>query len=1696
MPPKSFDSRIVIRALAAIALLAFLFIVADWLMPGSKAKKYGYDKKGRLTRLMTPNGRVIKYAYDKAGLLTGISYHKLGGISKFAYPAGDSVTFEYDAAGNRVAMKDRLGKTQYGYDDRNRPSQVTNFNNKKLSYEYDPWNQIKRVSFSDGYKLQYRHDLSGNITRLNDGEAVVNYEYRPDSNEVLRKLPNGITSVFEYSALGQLKSLRHLQRDDQPLAAYRYEYDSEGRINTIDETTTQGIETTSYEYDLMGRLSKVKQPDKTTVTYEYDSIGNRTAMADASGITRYEYDAQGRLAKAGETAFAYDSAGNLISRKDKNNTVTYQYDDESRLLEVKSGKNKTRYTYDGEGNRARRETNGRVTNYITETVMGMPQVIAEYGADGNTSHYLLGQSRIGRRDPNGDTVYFLEDNLGSTRYVVDASGKIVSRYSYSTFGVPKLVEGKPEVEASYTGESWDADSQLLYLRARYYDPEIGRFLSPDPNPGSPVSPESYNQFVYASNDPVNHRDPLGLQIQTPTPMVPPRNVIPTTQAQSARGFSWQELNRGTYFGTGYGDYAAMHWAQRYEQTGNRLYYIPGLLSSLWTPDTWKDTALTLGPEVAFRGVGMATKQMSKNAYEAALAAGIRTSEPVHAKLAGRYVHYGINETGQHIGLTLPEWGNKLLGYPLREGIPKPSSGAAFIHLRETHLNIGGRGFKPVGFETVFRGADITWPEVGVMLGGTRQTERLIDYLQNRGDEDRRDERAPSGLDQTRNNIFLPPPGGGGGGSAMPAVGGVYLDQAAKVMGEMGSITGATYDPGTGQMILIGDKKTTLPAMKPEYLAEAIRIVYSDRRHEPGMTIDPNPLNPHGPTMNVVFFGNTESTRMGWVMFEADRVMKGYSVGSDNVSKQAIVSSIPGYQSTPAIALHDGSKDVGLWSRFWLVPEPIAAKVSDDGRTIIFDPVKMRVKTETMKWEGGKLVSAGGIKDNSAEVFAAHFTNQYDDFARENPIYAELRQVAQAVALAKWMRRQNILVDWNFVRRYAGQPYTTPTTTPSASSELIEHFTNGAMSGRRQISTFGGVEMVPKVESQKVAAVDSVHTELTSGSTLAQKQGRSSFDFKFNQQEFLALALPSSNEREVAAYDLAEFEVEQCLKLPAGMSRLPGLARYYNSSHNEQTEFGYSWSLLVPHLEFETVEENGQSQYISVAGDDSTRALVQRILLTNQFGVAEERFNEPSIDQDLSRVVYKAAAGSQKYRGLYPESDGNYRLIFYSGEQAMFDAKGILRAITKPNEQVLYAYDSGNHISSIRLTNGSREDTAAFASDAQGRIVSISYGDGKVDYEYDDGGNLRGARCGGRTSGYRYNDTRLLTEVSLDGKVIVENTYDELGRLLKQKDPAGSQLEQNVETTASGKLVTIKDGTDILKKQYDTKHRLITVENSAGGNYKYSYDAAGTISEIDQGLPTGGKAKAEISADKRTVMIQDPRGVRSGYFFNDRNQISEITLNDKRVATYNYDDQGRLSRVSYEDGGSETLTYNSQGQVEAYDRLDGEAGADAATEGIRYSYNDQGEITGIGNPASHQVSFEQRPGDVTVTSGDASSHYQYAGNRLARIDGPEGSVITYAYRQDGALRGVELSRGSSQRKLELTENSLINTSSTGGQTILSYNAGGLLESVQNSYGFRTLYSYDDKNRLRRVELPNDRCLDFIYDAASGRLREERSSLCRK
>ena len=1666
-----------LSVLGSVAALSALFFAVDAGTAGPSPTRYQHDPQGRLISRTTRNGRVIRYHRDPAGLLGAISYHHVGRLSGWTYPAARRVRFGYDLAGNRVSMMDAAGLTRYEYDDSGLVRAVTAPDGKKLSYEYDPWGRVRARTMPDGRRATYEYDLFDRIRQVKTGVGSIRYQY--ELNRVTRILPNGISSVFDLSNTGRVSAIEHRQPDGRPIAAYRYEHDADGRVAVFSETTPQGTLTTRYAYDPLGRLRAVAQPDGSTITYEYDAMGNRVAQAGRNGTTRYSYDAEGRLLNAGKVTFAYDAAGNLASREADAARTSYSYDEDNRLIEARTSVKTIRYGYDGDGNLAWREADGKRTTYISELLTHVPQVVAEQDGSGSWSNYIVGSSRVGRASASGDVVYFLEGDLGSTRYVVNQDCTISARYAYSPFGAPTLADGDSKATFLFSAEQWDPDAHLLYLRARYYDPEVGRFLSVDPLHGTPAEPASFNRYTYAGNDPINRVDPLGLQPTPPPSVVDSQRRSGQPQPAGAQGAASSQavtvrslmdfISRGTFVGTQFGEDAAERYAQRFVQTGNWLYTAPGLASSLWTPDTWKQTALTLA---AAPGVAKLIGGAVDAGVDSFLARSIQPlsrREPIHTWIVDKFIHYGVDiERGEHVGVGL--------------------GAKALLHFYEDHINIGGaRGWDvPVDWRTLAVVAQ------GIPEGIRRWVSDLSDGSR-KSDNDSRS--AVDGLSDRTRSVFLPPPPRppGGGGPGVPAVGGVYLDQTARIIGELGAITGAMYDRESGRVILVGDKNTALPPMKPEYLAAAIRAVYSESPHEPGMTIDPNPQDPHASPMHVIFFGRTEHTRLGWVMFEADRVMKGYSIGADNLTKQPVTSAVPDYRSVTAMGLAEPGRGSGLWSRFWLVPDPIGARVNDDGSAIVFDRIKMRVRTETMQWAGGRLVPAGEVKDPHAEAFADHFTRRYGEFARENPIYGELAQVAQAVALAKWMKEQNIPADWSFVRAFAGEPYPTPETTPAAYAQQERRSTEGRVTRTLTVATFGGVEMIPRLQPRLDTVGRQFREEVARAWLSARGQESSSFSLDFNGKRYQAVALAQPNQRELAGYELALTDLRA---VDDELSRMPGLGRYYSSFHNEATEFGHAWSLALPRLEFEAVGEKNKAQYLSVEGDPSTRALVQRFRLTNAFGLGEEEFVEHSVDQGLRRIRFAPTNPASTFRGIYAEGAGAYRLFFKNDNQALFDSRGRLRAMLTPRSKTLYDYDPDDHLTVVHFSRGRLSEEVRFEYDDQHRIRTCTAASGrKVAYGYDDRGNLLSVETGGHKTRYEYDSRRLLTEVATDDQTLVQNRYDSVGRLVEQRGGV-EHLEQAVQTTAEGRIVTRRDGRTAIRQSYDRQLRLTGIDDDRGYSQRLSYDGTGRVARLETTLPTGGRATLDVSADRRQVIIHDPRGVPSEYRYSAGGQLVEVLSSGRTTAVYKYDLRGNIADVTYPGQGAEQYIYDERGLVQEVRRIT--TGDGERVQAVTLVRDADGELVGVTDSTLGQVRWTSAADRFTVTEGTRAVSVQYDDDRrLRRAERSDGSVVVYTYAPNGALRTIEETRGGRTATVEVTgANAIVRRSFSGGQTRYRFNAAGLLASVQDPLGALTTYSYNPLNQLQQVQLPNSACLEYLYDAGTGLPAGEGSCIAAK
>ena len=255
--------------------------------------------------------------------------------------------------------------------------------------------------------------------------------------------------------------------------------------------------THSYEYDALYRLTEVTYPDEETDTYTYDPVGNRLTK----DTDDYTYDAADELTDLEGMSYDYDDNGNQTARGDD----TFEYDHENRLTESVIDSVTSSSVYNGDGLRMSDTVGQTTTSYVWDVAAGLPAVLQD-GA--NT--YVYGLDLISATDGQGAQTYFTHDGLGSTTDLTDDEGDETDDYTYDIFGAIRSQSGSSDNFWLFTGEQQDADSDMYYLRARYYNPAIGRFLGRDPLTGCALQPQTQNRYAYVENNPANLVDPSGM----------------------------------------------------------------------------------------------------------------------------------------------------------------------------------------------------------------------------------------------------------------------------------------------------------------------------------------------------------------------------------------------------------------------------------------------------------------------------------------------------------------------------------------------------------------------------------------------------------------------------------------------------------------------------------------------------------------------------------------------------------------------------------------------------------------------------------------------------------------------------------------------------------------------------------------------------------------------------------------------------------------------------------------------------------------------------------------------------------------------------------------------------------------------------------------------------------------------------------
>jgi RHS repeat-associated protein len=354
------------------------------------------------------------------------------------------------------------------------------------------------------------------LTAVSDPAGhTTTFAYNALGERTQKNLPNGVVVEYLYDDLGRLTRLVQ-RKDGLPLASYTYTLDAAGNRLSVSEADGSSIH---WTYDDAYRLtSETRRDAGGAITYRaaftYDPAGNRlsqeTTVNGLSSTVHYTYNALDQLVTAGTAQYEYDGRGNLTRVTAGTEVTTYTWDAADRLVTVHAPSSTVQYAYDADGRRVQQITDTQVINYLWDEASLYGDVILETDASGNTlAAYVLGGTELLSQNRGGTIRYYLQDAQGSTRTLTDASGNVTDTYAYTAFGETLSHSGASVNPYRYTDQQFDALTGLYSLRARYYDPALGRFLSRDPAEPLLTAPHELNRYVYVADNPLNAADPSG-----------------------------------------------------------------------------------------------------------------------------------------------------------------------------------------------------------------------------------------------------------------------------------------------------------------------------------------------------------------------------------------------------------------------------------------------------------------------------------------------------------------------------------------------------------------------------------------------------------------------------------------------------------------------------------------------------------------------------------------------------------------------------------------------------------------------------------------------------------------------------------------------------------------------------------------------------------------------------------------------------------------------------------------------------------------------------------------------------------------------------------------------------------------------------------------------------------------------------------
>jgi RHS repeat-associated protein len=526
--------------------------------PENHTTNYTYDSVGRLTRIDRPDGTSIGFTYNKNGNMTvltnpstinhGFGYNQVNLNSSYQTPLSGSYNYLYNRdrrllqinfpSGKQIKNvydKDRLIQTQIPegnidltYLCGSKVGSITK-GPEIITYGYDgSLVTSETLSGTLNQVLNYTYNSDFNLSSLTYAGSTVNYSYDNDglligagAFSITRDAGNGLPEAVAggtlnltrtFNGYGELESENFIVNGNA-LSSWNLSRGNSGRIISKTETIEGTNSNYAYTYDSMGRLLTVTRDGTLMEEYQYDLVGRRSyEMNVLGGIfgRTFMYSDEDHLITAGDTAYQYNVDGFLTTKTQGTDVTTYNYSSLGELLNINLPDGTTiEYINDPLGRRIAKKVNGVIIEkYLWQ---GLTRLLAVYDGSNNlVMRFEYADARMPVvMNSAGANYYLTYDQVGSLRLVINASGNVIKRIDYDSFGnIINDTNPSFNVSFGFAGGLHDRDTGLVRFGFRDYDPETGRWTAKDP---IFFGGRDIDLYGYVENNPINFKDPSGLQ---------------------------------------------------------------------------------------------------------------------------------------------------------------------------------------------------------------------------------------------------------------------------------------------------------------------------------------------------------------------------------------------------------------------------------------------------------------------------------------------------------------------------------------------------------------------------------------------------------------------------------------------------------------------------------------------------------------------------------------------------------------------------------------------------------------------------------------------------------------------------------------------------------------------------------------------------------------------------------------------------------------------------------------------------------------------------------------------------------------------------------------------------------------------------------------------------------------------------------